>query len=159
MDSSWSTTASAMPSAMRCWSQVAARLRSGIREGDMLARLGGDEFMVIMHRIRGQGGRGDAGGKPAGRDLELLRGERPHAGHRRQHRHQRLSGGRNRRRGTDPAGRQRHVRRQARGQESRHLLHPRDRLPGARAVDPGAPVARSGRAAKRFPCTTSRNSN
>jgi diguanylate cyclase (GGDEF)-like protein/PAS domain S-box-containing protein len=31
--------------------QVAARLRSWIREGDMLARLGGDEFMVIMHRI------------------------------------------------------------------------------------------------------------
>ena len=32
--------------------QVAARLRSWIREGDMLARLGGDEFMVIMHRLR-----------------------------------------------------------------------------------------------------------
>ncbi len=32
--------------------QVAARMRSWIREGDMLARLGGDEFMVIMHRIQ-----------------------------------------------------------------------------------------------------------
>jgi len=32
--------------------QVAARLRSWMREGDMLARLGGDEFMVIMHRIQ-----------------------------------------------------------------------------------------------------------
>jgi len=31
--------------------QVAGRLRSWIREGDMLARLGGDEFIVIMHKI------------------------------------------------------------------------------------------------------------
>jgi diguanylate cyclase (GGDEF)-like protein/PAS domain S-box-containing protein len=31
--------------------QVAARLRSWIREGDLLARLGGDEFMVVMHNI------------------------------------------------------------------------------------------------------------
>jgi diguanylate cyclase (GGDEF)-like protein/PAS domain S-box-containing protein len=30
--------------------QLAARLQSWIREGDMLARLGGDEFMVIMRR-------------------------------------------------------------------------------------------------------------
>jgi len=30
---------------------VALRLRSGIREGDMLARLGGDEFMIIMNHI------------------------------------------------------------------------------------------------------------
>lgn len=35
--------------------QVAARLRSWIRHGDMLARLGGDEFMVIMHRIHTRG--------------------------------------------------------------------------------------------------------
>jgi diguanylate cyclase (GGDEF)-like protein/PAS domain S-box-containing protein len=32
--------------------QVARRLRSWMREGDMLARLGGDEFMVVMHAIR-----------------------------------------------------------------------------------------------------------
>jgi diguanylate cyclase (GGDEF)-like protein/PAS domain S-box-containing protein len=32
--------------------QVAARLRSCVREGDMLARLGGDEFMVVMRKIR-----------------------------------------------------------------------------------------------------------
>jgi diguanylate cyclase (GGDEF)-like protein/PAS domain S-box-containing protein len=32
--------------------QLAARLRSWIRDGDMLARIGGDEFMVIMHRLR-----------------------------------------------------------------------------------------------------------
>lgn len=31
--------------------QVAARLRSWMREGDMLARLGGDEFVAIMHAI------------------------------------------------------------------------------------------------------------
>jgi diguanylate cyclase (GGDEF)-like protein len=31
--------------------QVAARLRSWIREGDLLARLGGDEFMVVMNDL------------------------------------------------------------------------------------------------------------
>jgi len=31
--------------------QLAARLRTWVREGDLLARLGGDEFMVIMHKI------------------------------------------------------------------------------------------------------------
>jgi diguanylate cyclase (GGDEF)-like protein/PAS domain S-box-containing protein len=31
--------------------QVAARLRSWIRQGDLLARLGGDEFMVVMHNL------------------------------------------------------------------------------------------------------------
>jgi diguanylate cyclase (GGDEF)-like protein/PAS domain S-box-containing protein len=31
--------------------QLAARLRSWVRQGDLLARLGGDEFMVIMHQI------------------------------------------------------------------------------------------------------------
>ena len=31
--------------------QLAARLRSWIRAGDMLARLGGDEFMVIMNKL------------------------------------------------------------------------------------------------------------
>jgi diguanylate cyclase (GGDEF)-like protein/PAS domain S-box-containing protein len=31
--------------------QLAARLRTWVREGDMLARLGGDEFMVIMDKL------------------------------------------------------------------------------------------------------------
>jgi diguanylate cyclase (GGDEF)-like protein/PAS domain S-box-containing protein len=31
--------------------QLAGRLRSSLRDGDMLARLGGDEFMVVMHGL------------------------------------------------------------------------------------------------------------
>ena len=53
-----STTRSATRPATSCCSQVAARLKTLVRDTDLVARLGGDEFMILLSgKIRAQAAR------------------------------------------------------------------------------------------------------
>ena len=65
--SSASTTAMAMPPATPCWCEVAQRLRSALRDADLIVRWGGEEFLVVVRALGRRRGAG-AGAAHARRD-------------------------------------------------------------------------------------------
>ena len=138
--------------------ELARRLESVLRHSDTVARLGGDEFGILVRQLSDseQRSRARARAHPRGAGA-AVRGRRPAAPRRGQHRRRALPGARARRRSAAAARRRRDVRREGDGRAPRHLRReprpPRHREPHA-ALGAAARDSRP-RAAS---CTTSPSS-
>ena len=92
---------------------VAARLGTTVRQGDLLARLGGDEFALLLADVSGPRRRDRGRWARQGRPARRVRARWRAVARRGERRHRALPRARPRRRDAPAVGRHRHVRRQA----------------------------------------------